>query len=130
MMAQCPMQKCHVSRFLWDNRCRLMGEESSTDTIFMAILCFDGSACAQVFVGPLLQMMNMHPMPSKASGHIVKSHKDFMHCEGVPLGLYQDKVPEEGVPEIIDLNCEMMVKDTWAQLGHPDQNPHPPSGPA
>ena len=41
-IAQCPMQKHHVSRFPWDNRCRL-GEEASMDTVVMAILDFDGS---------------------------------------------------------------------------------------
>ena len=74
------------------------------DTIFMAIPSFDGSTCAQVFAGRLSQMMNMCPMPSEASGHVVKGYKEFMHCEGVPWGLHRDKVPEEGVPEIIDLS--------------------------
>ena len=75
------------------------------DAICMAILGFDGSTCAQVFVGSLLQMINMCPMPSKASGYVVKSCKDFMHHEGVPLELHCDKAPEERVLEIIDLNC-------------------------
>ena len=44
-----------------------------------------------------------------------------MCYEGVP---HQDKAPEEGAPEIIDLvNHEMMVKDSWAEPGHPNQNP-------
>ena len=46
-----------------------------------------------------------------------------MHCEGASLGLHHDKAPEEGVPEITDLNWQMMVKDSWAEPGCHNQNP-------
>ena len=46
-----------------------------------------------------------------------------MRYEGVPEGLHRDLAPEEKVEKIIDLNREMMVKDTFAEAGHPNQNP-------
>ena len=88
----------------------------------MASPGFCGSTCAQVFVGLMSRMINVYPMPSKSHGYILKSYQDFMRYEGVPEGLHRDKAPEEKVGKIIDLNREMMVKDTWAEPGHPNQN--------
>ena len=62
-------------------------------------------------------------MPSKAAGYVLKAYQDFMRYEGVPEGLHRDLAPEEKVEKIINLNREMMVKDTWAEPGHPNQNP-------
>ena len=93
------------------------------DTIFMKTTGYDGSTCAQVFVGLISRMINVYPMPSKASGYILKSYQDFMRYEGVPEGLHRDLAPEEKVDKIIDLNRQMMVKDTWSEQGHPNENP-------
>ncbi len=71
------MKKHHVSRFPWGNRRRL-GEEVSMDTIFLTKTGYDDSTCAQVFVALLSRMINMYPMPSKASGNVLKAYKDFM----------------------------------------------------
>ena len=46
-----------------------------------------------------------------------------MRYEGVPEGLHRDLASEEKVDKSIDMNREMMVKDTWAEAGHPNQNP-------
>ena len=62
-------------------------------------------------------------MPSKAHGHILQSYQDFMRYEGVPEGLHRDMAPEEKVDKIIDLNRDMRVQDTFAEPGHPNQNP-------
>ena len=117
-----PMRKHHVSRYRWDNRKRFR-EEVAMDTIFMSTPGFDGSTCGQVYLGLMSLMINFYPMPSKASGYILKTYQDFMRTEGVPEGLHRDLAPEEKVDKIIDLNREMMVKDTWAEAGHPNENP-------
>ena len=122
MIAQYPMKKHHVSRFPWNNRCGLR-EEAAMDTIFMKTPGYDGSTCAQVFVGLMSRMINVYPMPSKASGYMLKSYEDFMRYEGVPEGLHRDLAPKEKIDKIIDLNRQMMVKDSWSEPGHPNENP-------
>ena len=121
-ITQYPMKKHHISRFPWNNRRRLR-EEVAMDTIFMANPGFCGSTCAQVFVGLMSRMINVYPMPSKACGYVLKAYQDFMRYEGVPEGLHRDLAPEEKVEKIIDLNRQMMVRDTWSEQGHPNQNP-------
>ena len=116
------MKDHHVCRNPWFNRRRLR-EEAAMDTIFMAIPGWDGSTCGQVFVGLISRMLNLYPMPFKASVHIIKAYQDFMRYEGVPEGLHRDLAPEQKVEKIIQLNREMMVKDTWAEAGHPNENP-------
>jgi len=117
-----PMRKHHASRFPWNNRRRLR-EEVAMDTIFMKTPGFDGSTCAQVFLGLMSRMLNVYPMPSKASGYIFQAYQDFMRYEGVPEGLHSDLAPEQKVDKIISLNRDMMVKDTWSERGNPNQNP-------
>ena len=46
-----------------------------------------------------------------------------MRYEGVPEGLHRDLAPEEKVEKIINLNMGMMVRDTFAEVVHPNQNP-------
>ena len=84
---------------------------------------FDGSTCEQLFVGLMSRMINVYPMPSKASTHIYKAYQDFMRYEGVPEGLHRDMAPEEKAEKILQLNRDIMVKDTCAKPGHPNQNP-------
>ena len=43
-----------------------------------------------------------------------------MRYEGVPEGLHIDLAPEEKVEKIIDLNRDMMVRDTFAEADHPN----------
>ena len=62
-------------------------------------------------------------MSSKAHGYILKAYQEFMRYEGFPEGPHHNLVPEEKVEKIIDLNRKMMVKDTWSEQGHPNQNP-------
>ena len=50
MIFQYPLTKHYASRFLWDN-CQCLPEEVAMDTIFMKTTGYDGSTCAQVFVG-------------------------------------------------------------------------------
>ena len=90
------------------------------DTIFMKTIGYDGSTCAQVFVGLISHIINVYPMPSKASGYILKSYQDFMRYEGIPEGLHRDLAPEEKINKIIDLNQQVMVKDMWSEQGHPN----------
>jgi hypothetical protein len=93
------------------------------DTIFMTTPGFDESRVEQVFVGLMSRMINVYPMPSKASIHIYQAYQDFMRYEGAPEGLHRDMAPEEKVEKITNLNRDMMVKDTFAEPGHPNQNP-------
>ena len=65
-------------------------------------------------------MLNVYPMPSKAQGYIIKSYQDFMRCEGVPEALHRYLTPEVKVEKIINLNRDMMVRDTFAEAGHPN----------
>ena len=122
MICQYPLKKHHVSRFPWNNRNRLR-EEVAMDTIFMSTPSYQGDTCEQIYVGLMSRMINVYPMPSKAHGHILQSYQDFMRYEGVPEGLHRDMAPEEKVDKIIDLNRDMRVKDTFAEPGHPNQNP-------
>ena len=46
-----------------------------------------------------------------------------MRYDGVSEGLQRDLAPEVKVEMIIDLIRKMMVKDTWSEQGHPNQNP-------
>ena len=117
VISQFPMKKHHVSRFPWDNRRRLR-EEVAMGTIFMSNPGFCGSTCEQVCVGLMSRMTNVHPMPSKKQGNILKSHQDFMRHGGVPEGLHRDLAPQEKVEKITDLDRNMMVKDTFAEAGH------------
>ena len=82
---------------------------------------FDGSTCEQLFVGLMSCMINVYPMPSKASTHIYKAYQDFMRYEGVPEGLHRDLPPKENTEKILQLNRDMMVKGTYPEAGHPQQ---------
>ena len=62
-------------------------------------------------------------MESKSGENVLKAHQDFMRHEGVPQGLHRDLAQEEKTAKIIDLNRRMMVKDTWSESHHPNQNP-------
>ena len=117
-----PMKDHWKGRFPWDNRCRLR-EVVGMDTIFMTVPGFDGSECEQIFNGFVSRMINVHPMTSKMGENVLKAHQDFMRCEGVPQCLHRDLAPEEKAAKLIELNRQMMVKDTWSEAGHPNQNP-------
>ena len=93
------------------------------DTAFMTTTSFSGDTCEQIYAGLISRMINVYPMPSKAHGYILQSCQDFMRYEGVPEGLHRDMAPEEKVDKIIDLNQNMKVRDTFAEPGHPNQNP-------
>ena len=101
-IAKFPMQDHHKSRFPWDNRRRLQ-EDVAMDTYFCNVTGFKGSTYAQLFVGLRSNMINVYPMKSKASTHIVQAYKDFMHYEGVPACLYHDDSKEQKTFEITDL---------------------------
>ena len=68
-------------------------------------------------------MINIYPMISKAAGNILRAYQDFMRYEGVPECLHRDLAPEQQVQAIINLNRDMMVKDTFSERGSPNQNP-------
>ena len=93
------------------------------DTIFSPITGYDGANCSQVFFGITSRMLNIYHMPSKESVHIFKAYQDFMRYEGVPNTLHRDMAPEQKTQDIIDINRRMIVKDTWAEPGYPEQNP-------
>ena len=105
------MKDHHVCRNPWFNRRRLR-KEAAMDTIFMAIPGWDGSTCGQVFVGQISRIFTFYPMPSQASVYIIKAYQDFMRYEGVPEGVHCDLAPEQKVEKNMQLNKEMVVKDT------------------
>ena len=116
------MKKHHVSRFPWSNRCRL-NEEVAMDTVFFTLPGYDQSTCAQLFVGLMSRMMNFYPMSSKAGGYQLKACQDFYREEGAPPVLHRDKAPEQAHEAIVELNRRMMVRDSFAEPGNPNQNP-------
>ena len=122
MTFHCPMKDHIQSRFPWSNRRRLR-EVVGMDTIFMTTKGHDGSNCEQVFNGFMSRMINVCPMESKSGENVLKACQDFMRHEGVPQGLHRDLAQEEKTAKIIDLNRRMMVKDTWSESHHPNQNP-------
>ena len=93
------------------------------DTYFSSVTGADGSNCSQVLVGLASRMINVYPMPSKASGHIYKAYQDFMRYEGVPECLHHDLAPEQKVDDIINLNRDIQVRDSYSEAGYPNQNP-------
>ena len=122
VITQWPMKKHHVSRFPWDNRRRLC-EEVSMDTYFMPKKGYDGSTCAQLFIGLMSHMINIYPMDSKTGGNVLHAYQDFMHYEGAPVGLHCDLAPEQQTDALTNLNRDMMVKDTFSEAYHPNENP-------
>ncbi len=116
-----PMQDHHKSRFPWDNRQRLQ-EDVAMDTYFCDV-GIDGYECAQLFVGLVSTMINVYPMTSKASINIVQAYKDFMRYEGVPVCLHRDYSPEQKIQALVDLNRDYMVRDSFAEPYHLNQNP-------
>ena len=46
-----------------------------------------------------------------------------MRYEGVPETLYRDLAPEQKTDDIININRNMIVKDTWSEAGYPTQKP-------
>ena len=110
-IAQYPMRKHHISRVPWNNRKRLR-EEVATDTIFMGVPSKDDSLAEQVYVGLISRMINVYPMPRKASTHIIKLYQDFLREEGAPEVLHRDMSNEQKVQEIIDLNHGVHVQDS------------------
>lgn len=116
------MKKHHVSRLPWNNKKHLT-EEVATDTIFLSKPSFSGCTCAQVYYGLMPTMINTYQIVSKATSHILPTYEDFMRYEGVPEALHRDLAPEEKDDKIIELNCRIMVKDTYSEAGHHNQNP-------
>ena len=62
-------------------------------------------------------------MPSKESVNIIKAYQDFMRYKGVPETLHTDLALEQKTDDIININRNMIVKDTWSEAGYPTQNP-------
>ena len=61
-------------------------------------------------------------MPSHKNGNIIKAYQDTMRYEGVPQYLHQVLAPEQKTDEIISINKEMRVKDSWSEATHLNQN--------
>ena len=94
----------------------------SIDTVFSTVTDFDGYNCAQVFFGLISICLNPYLMPSHKKGNIIKAYQDFMRYEGVPQCLHQGLAPEQKTDEIISINRDMRVKDSWSETAHPNQN--------
>lgn len=116
------MQNHHTSQFPWANR-KCLREEVAMDTGSMDKRTYNDSECAIVFVGLMPCMINVYPMSSKASTHIVKAYQDLMRYKGVPAGHNHDLAPEGKVSKFIDINKDMIVKDTWSEARHTNKNP-------
>ena len=116
-----PLQKHHISRFPWANKQKLR-EECAMDTIFMQTPSINGYTCGQLFIGLMSRMINFYPIKSKETTHVISAYKAFMRYEGIPQGLHRDGASEEKAHSLIDLNREMMVKDTWSEPHRPNEN--------
>ena len=110
------------NRFPWNNRRRL-SKEVGMDTMFMSTTSYDGYNCKQVFYGFISRMINVCPMTSKSRENVLKAYQDFMRYKGVPQCPHSDPAPEAKSTLISELNRKMLVKDSWAEAGHPNQNP-------
>ena len=93
------------------------------DTIFMNTKCWGGAHDSQIFFGLFSRMMNSFPIPSKEKKHVTKAYQDFCRQEGCPTCLHRDQAPEQMCDEITEWNQRMMIKDTHAEVDHPNQNP-------
>ena len=77
----------------------------------------------QIFFGLFSRMMNSFPIPSKEKVHVTKAYQDFCQQEGCPTCLHRDQAPEQMCDKITEWNCQMMIKDSYAEAHHPNQNP-------
>ena len=93
------------------------------DTYFQSVTGYGKANRAQLFVGFMSRMINIYFMPSKEHGHVVQAYKDLMREEGAPACLHRDCSHEQKVQEIVDLNRDMRVKDSYSEPGCPNQNP-------
>ena len=62
-------------------------------------------------------------MSSNKSGYVFKVYQYFMQYEGALGNFHRDLAPEQKIEEIIQINRDMRVKDTWSEVRHPNQNP-------
>ena len=90
------------------------------DTYFFYIMRADTSTCEQLYVGLALQMINVYPMPSKASCHILKTYQDFMCYEKIPECLHCDLAPEQQLDKMTEINQNMMVRDSFSKARNPN----------
>ena len=106
----------------YDNQNHLI-EDVGMVTYFQSVTGYGRANCVQLFVVFMSRMINIYFMPSKEQGHVVQAYKDFMREEGAPACLHRDCSHEQNVQEIVDLNRDMRVKDSYSEPGCPNQNP-------
>jgi hypothetical protein len=112
-----PMIRHLASRFKLLNRYRLR-EIVATDTIFSSVRAAGG---AQVFYGLTSHHMDVYGMESKSQFPDV--YREFIRDQGVPFGLHRDNATEQKSNVVTQLNRDFDVKESFAEVGYPNQNP-------
>jgi hypothetical protein len=115
-----PMIRHLSARFKLLNRFRLR-EVVSTDTIFSSVRAVGGARCAQVFYGLTSHHMDVYGMDSKSQ--VAEVYKEFIRDQGVPSGLHRDNAPEQKSKIISQMNRDLEVKESFSEVGYPNQNP-------
>ena len=115
-----PMVRHMAARFKLLNRFRL-NEIVAMDTVFARVMALFGFTCVQVFYGLTSHCIDVYGMKSKSE--VPKVYRDFIREKGVPSGLHRDGAMEQKSNEIIQLNREFEVKDSWSEPRYPNQNP-------
>jgi hypothetical protein len=65
--------------------------------------------------------MDVYGMESK--GKFPEIYKDFIRDQGVPSGLHRDNATEQKSHVITQINRNYEIKESFAEVGNPNQNP-------
>ena len=115
-----PMKKHFKSRFQMLRRPRL-AEVVSTDTVFSNTKSIEGFFCSHFFYG--VKSRTIYIVGMQTESDFLNAYKDFIKQVGIPAGLHRDNALSEQSEEVIQLNRDLIVHDSFTEPHHPHQNP-------
>ena len=115
-----PMRTHFKSRNPILQRRRIM-EPYATDTWFSTTPSYEGYNCAQIFYGINSHHVSHYGMASESDGPAALL--DFFRQEGVPLSITRDNSRMQVSHLWQDYMRKYMVKDSFTEPYHPNQNP-------
>ena len=113
------MKRHFKSRFQMLRRPRL-AEVVSTDTVFSTVKSIEGYTCSQFFYGTKSRTIYIVGMQTESD--FLNAYKDFIRNIGIPAGLHRDNALCEQQEEVIQLNRDLIVHDSFTEPHHPHQN--------
>ena len=76
---------------------------------------------AQVFYGLNSHCINVYGFHLK--GEFPRIYKDFICKNGAPSSLRRDNAKEETSKTVLDIHCDLYIKDEYSEAKHQPQNP-------